>query len=287
MPTFSCFSRHLNWKRNSENISDCYLLSKVIISVVLEGSQAIYSAFFKNSRIESRRDWKNMHTMLLFFVGKILLKKKKPESTLEKLLASAPLIAAVLDEKSLDRILAEEVKVLNLLFGDIRSIPSIVAKCKDAGKFTLVHLDFVEGLSSRDIVVDYIADNTTADGIVSTKSNLIKRAKSLGLVTVQRFFIIDSISVSNLEKQFPLDSADALEIMPGVMPTVIRRIVQMSPKPVIAGGLISDTEDIRLALEAGALSASASKIELLEEFYAKVHPRPGSGHNQFPGYSLR
>jgi glycerol uptake operon antiterminator len=199
----------------------------------------------------------------------ILLRKKGRgrEKIFLELLRSTPLIAAVLNEEDLEKCLEAKAGILNLLFGDIRTVSSIVEKCKAAGKFTLVHLDFIEGLSSRDIAADFIADSTGADGIVSTKPNLIKRAKARGLVTVQRFFLIDSISLANLEKQLPLDSADALEIMPALMPKVIRRVARISPKPIIAGGLISDAEDVRNALEAGAVSASASKISLLEEHY--------------------
>jgi glycerol uptake operon antiterminator len=199
----------------------------------------------------------------------ILLRKKgyARGKVFSELLRNTPLIAAVLNGEDLKKYLGTKAAILSLLFGDIRTVSSIVEECKAGGKFTLVHLDFIEGLSSRDIAVDFIADSTKADGIVSTKPNLIRRAKARGLVAVQRFFLIDSISLANLEKQLPLENADALEIMPALMPKVIRRIARISPIPIIAGGLISDAEDVRNALEAGAVSASASKIELLEEYY--------------------
>jgi glycerol-3-phosphate responsive antiterminator len=218
----------------------------------------------------------------------ILLPKSQNRGKIfNELLPNTPLIAAVLNRQDLEKCLEKKAAIVNLLFGDIRNIVSIVEKCKAAGKFTFVHLDFIEGLSSRDVAVDFIAENTCADGIVSTKSNLIKRAKALGLVTIQRFFVMDSISLANLEKQLPLGSVDALEIMPGIMPKVIRRIAKMTSKPIIAGGLISDTEDVRHALEAGAISTSASRIELLEEFYhVQVHTVPGSGDHQLPGHTL-
>jgi glycerol uptake operon antiterminator len=202
-------------------------------------------------------------------MASVLLRKKghNRERAFLELLRNTPLIAAVLNGEDLEKCLKAKAGILNLLFGDIRTVSSIVEKCKAAGKFTLVHLDFIEGLSSRDIAVDFIADSTAADGIVSTKSNLIKRAKARELVAVQRFFLIDSISLANLEKQLPLNGADALEIMPALMPKVIRRIARISPRPIIVGGLISDAEDVRCALEAGAVSASASKISLLEEYY--------------------
>jgi glycerol uptake operon antiterminator len=71
------------------------------------------------------------------------------------------------------------------------------------------------------------------------------------------------MSLINIEKQLPLDYADAVEILPGVIPRVIRRIVKIINKPVIAGGLVVDKEDVRRALEAGAVSVSSSNMELM------------------------
>ena len=56
----------------------------------------------------------------------------------------------------------------------------------------MIHLDMVGGLDSREIAVDYIRRFTKADGIISTKTAQIRRAKELGLYTVFRFFLLDS-----------------------------------------------------------------------------------------------
>lgn len=42
------------------------------------------------------------------------------------------------------------------------------------------------------------------------------------------------------------------------MPKMIRRLVQDTGKPVIAGGLISDKEDVTGALGAGAVAVSTT-----------------------------
>lgn len=52
------------------------------------------------------------------------------------------------------------------------------------------------------------------------------------------------------------------KLMPGVMPKVIRQMAETLSVPVIAGGLISDKEDIIAALDAGAASISTTKEEL-------------------------
>ena len=94
------------------------------------------------------------------------------------------------------------------------------------------------------------------------KSALIKRARQLGLYSVMRFFVIDSLAFSSIQKQLQLAKPDLIEVLPALMPKVISRICTMVSVPVIAGGLISDREDILSMLSAGAISVSTTSQEL-------------------------
>ena len=87
-------------------------------------------------------------------------------------------------------------------------------------------MDLVNGLSSREISVDYIRKETNADGIISTKQPQIRRGKELGLYTVHRFFVIDSAAYENVEKCTKAIRPDCVELMPGVMPKVIRQMAE-------------------------------------------------------------
>jgi len=197
--------------------------------------------------------------------GRNILLKKKPLPDFASILAEAKVIPAVKSIEELDRILAAKQKIVFVLFGDILTIPDIVARLKGAGKTVLVHLDLIEGLNSRDVAVDFLARATQADGILSTKATLVKYAKNLGLLAVQRFFVLDSMALLNIERQFPLDYADAIEILPGLMPKVIRRLARLTNRPIIAGGLISEQEDVLSVLDAGAVAVSTSKLDLVFE----------------------
>lgn len=175
---------------------------------------------------------------------------------------NSPVIAAAKDETGLSRCLECESQVIFLLFGDICNIGDLVQRVKEAGKTALVHLDLVQGLSAKEIAVDFIRKFTRADGIISTKPALIKRARQLGLDTVMRFFVIDSLALSSIQKQLQLAKPDIIEVLPALMPKVISRICTMVSVPVIAGGLISDKEDIMNMLSAGAVSVSTTSQEL-------------------------
>ena len=122
----------------------------------------------------------------------------------------------------------------------------------------MVHSDLITGLSSKEVAVDFIRNNTSADGIISTKPALIKRARELSLYTTLRVFVLDSMAFENIEKQMSVARPDIIEILPGLMPKVIRRVCRLVKVPVIAGGLISDKEDVMAALSAGAISVSTT-----------------------------
>jgi len=174
----------------------------------------------------------------------------------------SPVIAAIKDMEGLKRCLESESKIIFILFGDICNITDIIKTIKMSGRIAIVHLDLISGLSTKEISVDFIKSNTEADGIISTKQALIKRAKELGLYTVFRFFVIDSMAFENIKKQSEAAKPDYIEILPGVMPKVIKRICNIASVPVIAGGLISDKEDVMAALSAGAVSISTTNPEV-------------------------
>ena len=173
-----------------------------------------------------------------------------------------PIIAAVKNDEGLEIALTEDVEIIFVLYGDICTIPEIVKKIKRSGKVAMVHVDLITGLNnSKDVCLDFIKNNTEADGIITTKSNLIAHAKELELNTVLRYFILDSMALQNIEKQAksPGVRPDIIEFLPGiVLPKMIRRINKVSRVPIIAGGLIADKEDVMNALDAGALAISTT-----------------------------
>lgn len=173
-----------------------------------------------------------------------------------------PIIAAVKNDEGLETALTEDVEIIFVLYGDICTIPGIVKKIKQAGKVAMVHVDLITGLNnSKDVCLDFIKNNTEADGIITTKSNLIAHAKELELNTVLRYFILDSMALQNIEKQAKSSGVrpDIIEFLPGiVLPKMIKRINKVSRVPIIAGGLIADKEDVMNALDAGALAISTT-----------------------------
>lgn len=175
---------------------------------------------------------------------------------------SNPVIAAVRKEEDVDDAIASGVSSIFLLHADIFNIKYIVDKIRKYGKNVFIHIDFLEGLGRDNKAVDYINEVINPDGIISTKSSSIKYAKEKGMFTIQRFFLVDSLSYETTIKAVQSVHPDMIEIMPGVMPKIIKRITKKVSIPVIAGGLIDNSEDISELLKAGALGASTGKKEL-------------------------
>lgn len=176
-------------------------------------------------------------------------------------LHDAPVIAAVKSDEDLSRALTSDCAAIFFLYGTVLNISDLVKSAKDAGKIALVHVDLIEGLSGRDnIAVDFLAKNTQTDGIISTRPNLIRRAKELKLISVQRFFLLDSIAYENVLRQS--SNADIVDILPGAMPRVLSRLSAQLHQPLIASGLLADKQDVISALGAGAIAVSTTSEPL-------------------------
>ena len=147
--------------------------------------------------------------------------------------------------------------------GGIRIIRRYLQYClhcaphHEAGRFAAVHVDLIAGLAGKEVAVDFIRNTTEADGIISTRQSFIRRAKELGLAAILRVFLLDSIALESLDK-IPPNLPDCLDLLPGTMPKILRRVCATAKVPVLAGGLIADKEDVMAALEAGITAISTT-----------------------------
>ena len=164
---------------------------------------------------------------------------------LAETLLNEPVIAAVKTDESLTAALASPCSTVFLLASTLLTVDGLVRRIHEAGKLAVVHIDLVDGLSSREIAVDSLIA-------------LCSPARHRGLLTVQRAFILDSLSLTSLSGQLEQGKPDFVEILPGIMPRVIAEISARTQVPVIAGGLLRDKADVMAAMRAGATAVSTS-----------------------------
>ena len=129
------------------------------------------------------------------------------------------------------------------------------------GKRFFVHLDLATGIGKDKSGILY-TKNAGVDGIISTRANIIKAARECKVFTVQRFFAVDSKSVDTTVEAVRSAKADMIEIMPGVLTKVIKKLCKLVNVPIIAGGLIDSAEEIEDILSNGATAVSTSREEL-------------------------
>lgn len=174
-----------------------------------------------------------------------------------------PIIAGIKSDEWLEKSKNSSCEIVYILYGNICTIADIVNEVKDAGKMAVVHIDLIAGLASREVSVDFIKKYTDADGIISTKPHLIKHANEVGLFTVQRFFMIDTITFDNIKKHVKDTKPDVVEMLPAGQAKMIRyAIEQVENKPLVASGLVLDKEDVMGALSAGAIAISTTNLEV-------------------------
>lgn len=178
---------------------------------------------------------------------------------IKNILEDNPIIAAVKNEEQLKKALDSNVYIIFVLWGDLLNITEISEEIYSHNKIGILHIDLVEGLSNKEVVLRYLKEKTKFQGIISTKPQMIKYAKSLDLYAVQRVFLYDTISLNNAKNHI-MNECDAIEVLPGIMPKVIKTISNhYCSKPIICGGLIESKDEVIQALSSGATCVSTTR----------------------------
>lgn len=173
-------------------------------------------------------------------------------------LSRYPVIAAVKSEAQLDAALESNSALIFLLTGSIFNLQELVEKIHGSGKRAFVHIDLVEGFSRDDVSLKYIHQQIRPDGFITTRPSLAKKAVAMAAFAIRRVFVFDSLSMETAVESIRGSRVDAVEVLPGTIPKTIRRIVEETKVPLIAGGLFEDKRDVIEALKAGALGISTS-----------------------------
>jgi len=171
----------------------------------------------------------------------------------------APIIAAIHD-KQWDEVLNSPVEVLFYLRANLLTIKERISEAHDKGKSIFVHIDLCDGVGKDKAGIEFLA-NCGVDGIVTTRAQHIRQAKDLGLLTVQRFFALDSQGLASIDEMINTAKPDLIEIMPGVITKIINRFSECSI-PVIAGGLIETKNEVTGAIGSGAIAVSTGCRDL-------------------------
>lgn len=177
---------------------------------------------------------------------------------IKEILERNPIIPALKNDTNLEEAIKSNSEIVFVIMSNILNIKNIVTNLKKANKIVYVHVDMVDGLSSSNNGVEFLMEEINPDGIITTKHNIVNFAVKNNINVIQRFFVLDSFSLQNTITHIKENSPNAVEILPGLMPKIIKKINNTIRIPVITGGLIDDKEDIINALGAGAIGISTT-----------------------------
>ncbi len=171
------------------------------------------------------------------------------------------IIAAVRNNVEFAEALASGVEIIFMLETNIFEIKKQTDAAHKSGKKLFIHLDLTAGIGKDEDGIRFVKEQGV-DGIISTRTNLIKAARKAGIFTVQRFFIVDSHSVETTIDAAKSARADMIEIMPGTISKVIKGLRTELDMPIVAGGLIRTADEVCDALNSGAVAVSTGNKDL-------------------------
>lgn len=172
------------------------------------------------------------------------------------------IIASIDNMDNLEAAIQSLCSTIFLLSGNIFNLHDAINKIHAAGKKVYIDIDLMDGFAKDSTFLKYVQEVLLPDGIITTKGNLAKKAKSMGVFVIQRSFIFDDMSLQTCINSIQEIKPDVIEILPGLVPVTIRRVREQTRLPVISSGLITSGEDVINALEAGAMAVATCNMEL-------------------------
>lgn len=185
-------------------------------------------------------------------------------------LSTHRMVASIKEPKQIEIALSlrHQLSGVFLLTGHIGVIKGYVDLFKNHQLPVFLHMEKIGGLSTDSYGMDYLAKVIKPTGIITTKTNVIKTAKKMGLFTIQRFFLVDTEGMENISKSLSQIEPDIIEVMPARIPEMIGEIKKFTSIPIITGGLLFERSHALEDFKHGATAVSSSKSELWRESFA-------------------
>jgi glycerol uptake operon antiterminator len=180
---------------------------------------------------------------------------------IQEILKTSSIIAAARFD-SLQLAVESNTGAILFMYAKLVELMSMDFQKYNRKKPIFIHFDLLKGLSNDSEAVRFIQQYVKPAGIVSTKGPIIRAAKKEGLQTIQRIFLIDTRSFEQSMDSIKESNPDAVEIMPGIAPSIVATLKAQISQPVILGGLIATKRQIIEALHYGADGISLSNSSL-------------------------
>ncbi|QQK81079.1 glycerol-3-phosphate responsive antiterminator [Salicibibacter cibi] len=176
------------------------------------------------------------------------------------------IIPAVKEMKDFERVLKREDAFFVVLEVHISQLARMKKAAREAHKKMIIHADLVQGLKSDRYAAEFLSQTIKPAGIISTRGDMLRIAKKNNIMAIQRMFLLDTIALHTSYQLAETVGPDVIELLPGIIPSYIRKVHEETEIDVIAGGLIETDNDVRQAIEGGARAVTTSRQDLWEAF---------------------
>ncbi len=185
--------------------------------------------------------------------------RKETEST-EKLLrrlGRSPVIPAVRTEgEALEKALSRDYPAILVLGGDIFKLTQRL-DVERQRPMVIVNVDLVGGVAGDKTGIEFLSRHVEC--VLSTSRRVIELANHTELITIQRLFAIDGMSMERGVKLVKRTKPQFVEILPALAyPRMASSYSELLEQPVLAGGFVRSPEELSEILDAGAAGVSTS-----------------------------
>ncbi|MDA7028177.1 glycerol-3-phosphate responsive antiterminator [Bacillus sp. CLL-7-23] len=176
------------------------------------------------------------------------------------------ILPAVRNMKQFDIFLDSPFTYGVLLDIHLGHLGGVISAAKLRGKKMLVHVDLIQGIKHDEYGAEFICQEMKPAGILSTRSSVIAKAKQKKVYAIQRMFLIDTSAMMKSIELVKKHRPDFIEVLPGVVPELIKEVHERTGIPIFAGGFIRSETDVKKALDAGAVAVTTSETQLWKTY---------------------
>ncbi|MCY9090604.1 glycerol uptake operon antiterminator GlpP [Bacillus mojavensis] len=177
-----------------------------------------------------------------------------------------PILPAIRNMKQFDEFLNSSFSYGVILDIHLGQLKGVIREAQKHGKKMMVHVDLIQGIKHDEYGAEFICQDIKPAGIISTRSNVIAKAKQKKIYAIQRLFLLDTSAMEKSMEFVGKHKPDFIEVLPGIVPSLIQEIKKKTGIPIFAGGFIRTEQDVEQALKAGAVAVTTSNTKLWKKY---------------------
>lgn len=177
------------------------------------------------------------------------------------MLINQKIIPAISNHQDFKAFLQSPLTYGILMNFQLAQLPELILEMKKNQKKVLIHSELIKGLSSDEYGAIYLIQALQVDGIISSKPKVIEICRKRKVIGILRFFLKDSISLTQSLEVASKVNPDYIEVLPALSVEIIPEIKKVINVDIMMGGLIRSKEHIKACLMAGAVAVTTSHKE--------------------------